>query len=217
MSDLVTSPKPGVPAEKLTAWQRWEAPNFDSGGLRAGDVALPTASQVEGIQRLAREEGFQSGYAEGLKKAVRENQRLADLISSFELQADEQVAHELLELSLDVARQMLHQALKVNPELLLGVVREAIGTLPHFNQGAHLVLHPEDAVLVRERMGEQLSHSGWKIFEDARIERGGARIETANSQIDASPETRWRRIVAALGQDSSWLLQEDSAKEKVSE
>jgi flagellar assembly protein FliH len=57
-------------------------------------------------------------------------------------------------------------------------------------------------------MGEQLTHSGWKIFEDARIERGGVRIETANSQIDASLETRWNRVVAALGQDTTWLIQE---------
>jgi flagellar assembly protein FliH len=198
-----------VAPEKLTAWQRWEAPNFDGGTVfRAGGVALPTASQVEGIQSQAREEGFQAGYAEGLQKALQENKRLGELIGVFEQQIDEQVARELLDLSLDIARRMLHQALKVNPELLLGVVREALSTLPHVNQGAHLVLHPDDAALVRERMGEQLAHSGWKIFEDARIDRGGARLETANSQIDATLETRWKRIVAALGQDTSWLIQE---------
>jgi flagellar assembly protein FliH len=198
-----------VAPEKLTAWQRWELPNFEAqGGLRPGEVELPTASQVEGIHRQAHEEGYQSGYAEGMKKAVQENQRLAALLDVLEQQVDTQVAQELLDLALDIARRMLHQALKVQPELLLGVVREAIGTLPHYNQGAHLVLHPDDAALVRERMGEQLSHSGWKIFEDARIERGGARIETANSQIDATLESRWDRVVAALGQDAKWLMQE---------
>ena len=192
--------------EKLTAWQRWEAPNLLASELHADEIVLPTAAQIEEIQRQAREEGFRTGHAEGVQKAIQENLRLSDLIGALETQVDEQVAHELLELSLDIARQMLHQALKVNPELLLEVVRAAIATLPHYNQGAHLVLHPEDAILVRERMGEQLSHSGWKIFEDARVERGGARLETANSQIDASLETRWNRIVAALGQETSWLL-----------
>jgi flagellar assembly protein FliH len=209
MSDLDTAPTPEVAPEKLTAWQRWEAPNFDAAAVfRPGGVALPTASQVEEIQRQARDEGYMSGHAEGLQRALQENQRLAELIGIFEQQMDEQVARELLDLSLDIARQVLHQALKVNPELLLGVVREAIGTLPHVNQGAHLILHPDDAALVRERMGEQLTHSGWKIFEDARVERGGARIETANSQIDASLETRWNRVVAALGQDTTWLIEE---------
>jgi flagellar assembly protein FliH len=209
MSDLVTAPAPELEPEKLTAWQRWELPNFDTGRIvGSGDVALPTASQIDEMHRLAHDEGFQIGYAEGLKQASVENQRLATLIESLELQVDEQIAHELLDLSLDIARQMLHQSLKVNPELMLGVVNEAIGSLPHFNQGAHVVLHPDDAALVRERMGEQLTHAGWKIFEDARIERGGARFETANSQIDASLETRWKRVVAAMGKDTAWLIQE---------
>lgn len=203
MSDVDTEP------EKLTAWQRWELPNFEGhSGLRPGDVRLPTASQVEEIHRQARDEGYQNGYAEGKKKAAQENQRLAALLEALEQQVDTQVAQELLDLALDISRQMLHQALKVQPELLLGVVREAIGALPHYNQGAHLVLHPEDAALVRDRMGEQLAHSGWNIFEDDRIERGGARIETANSQIDATLENRWNRIVAALGQDAEWLVRE---------
>jgi flagellar assembly protein FliH len=199
---------PSAAPEKLTAWQRWEAPNLQSSGSCAEVVALPTAAQIEAIQRQAREEGFRMGQAEGLQKALQENQRLSVLIGALETQVDEQVARELLDLSLDIARQMLHQALKVNPELMLGAIREAIATLPHYNQGAHLVLHPDDALLVRERMGEQLSHSGWKIFEDARIERGGARLETANSQIDATLETRWNRIMATLGRDTSWLIPE---------
>ena len=209
MSDLVTANAPQLEPEKLTAWQRWELPTFDAGRVVGpGGVALPTASQIDEMHRQARDEGFQAGYAEGLKKGTQENQRLATLIDSLAQQVDEQIARELLDLSLDIARQMLHQALKVNPELMLGVVNEAIGTLPHYNQGAHMVLHPDDAALVRERMGEQLTHAGWKIFEDARIERGGARFETANSQIDASLETRWKRIVAAMGKDTSWLAKE---------
>lgn len=201
--DTAAEVEPG----KLTAWQRWELPNFQAGTRRDG-VALTTASQVEEIHRQAREEGRQAGYAEGMRKAAQDSQRLAALLGALEQQVDEQVAQELLDLALDIARRVVQEALRVKPELLLGVVREAIGTLPHFNQGAHLVLHPDDAALVREHMGEQLTHSGWKVFEDARIERGGARIETANSQIDATLESRWNRVVAALGKDTEWMVKE---------
>src|SRR5512147_420807 len=134
MSDLVTTPAKDVPVEKLTAWQRWELPTFEANGVvRTGNVELPTASQLEAIQRQVREEGFQAGYAEGRQKAEAENRRLAALIDSLSQQVDEQMAQELLNLSLDIAQQVLQQALKVDPELLLGVVRAAIGTLPHFN------------------------------------------------------------------------------------
>lgn len=226
MSDLVTAPARGTPVgtppipgdpsaapeggpEKLTAWERWELPNFEARrSLQTGRSGLPTAAEIEEIQRVAHEEGFRNGYAEGAQKAAQENQRLSGLIGLLEQKVDEEVARELLDLSLGIARQVIQQSLKVQPELLLGVVREAIGTLPVFNQAAHLILNPDDAALVRERMGEQLSHSGWKILEDVRMERGNARLETSNSQIDASLEARWKRVTVAMGQDSSWLIRE---------
>jgi flagellar assembly protein FliH len=201
---------------KLTAWQRWELPAFKAGRELARNAGLPTAGEIEQIHQQSRDEGYQlgfnegkqKGYAQGLAQASQQNQRFLALTTQLEQQVDELVASELMGLSLDIARQMIQQSLKVRPELLLGMVREAIGSLPVFNQSAHVILNPTDAALVRERMGEQLSHSGWKILEDARMERGGARLETANSQIDASLEARWKRVTAAMGQENSWLIQE---------
>lgn len=219
MSNVLT------PKDKLTAYERWELPSFGTdGSVRVSGnphgMKLPTAAELENISREAREEareeghkeghqaGFEAGYAEGSQQVALESQRLSELVSSMEQalqEVDQQVAQSLLDLALDLAQRMLHQALKVDPELLLEVVREAIGSLPHFNAGAHLVLHPADAEIVRMRMGEQLAHSGWKIFEDAKITRGGLKVETAHSQVDATLETRWQRITASMGQDSSWL------------
>ena len=203
MSDAV------IPKEQLTAWQRWELPAFDAiEEQRVATSALPTAEELEQIHQQARDEGYQAGYAEGSRKAAEEAQRLAGLLDSLtgELQqVDQGIAQDLLSLSLEVARQMLHQTLATRPEVLLEVIRDAISSLPQFNQGAHLVLHPADAELVRANMGEQLNHSGWKIFEDAQMERGGCRVETAHSQIDATLATRWKHVVASIGQDDSWV------------
>jgi len=211
MSD--TSPK-----GNLTAYQRWELPTFGMPKDEAGAVpavTLPTAAEVEQIHQQAHEEGYQAGYAEGAQRARAEEQtardealRLAGIIGALDKelqQVDQQVAQELLDLSMEIAKQMLHQALQVKPELLLSIVNEAIAELPHFSQHAHLILHPADAELVRGRMGEQLDHAGWKIYEDAQMERGGCRVETSNSQIDASLSTRWKRVVSSIGQDNSWL------------
>lgn len=207
MSDVLT------PKEKLTAYERWELPSFDEGGAirvtgNPNGMKLPTASELENIEHQAREEGFQAGYNDGLNRALAENQRFAALLSALEQDVDRQVSQGLLDLALELAQQMVRQTLKVNPEILIEIIQEAIRTLPHFNPGAHIVLHPADAEIVRARMGEQLAHSGWKIFEDPQITRGGARIETAHSQIDATVETRWQRIAGSIGQDSSWLKDE---------
>lgn len=203
MSDVI------IQKEQLTAYQRWELPAFDI--AKVAD-AVPTVAKLEQIQLQAHEEGYNAGYAkgyaEGAQKTHDEAQRLTVMIGALgkELQqVDQQIAQDLLSLALEIAKQMLQQTLKVKPDLLLGVVREAISELPHFNQHAHLVLHPADAELVRTSMGEQLTHTDWKIFEDAQMERGGCRVETAHSQIDATLATRWKRVVSSIGRDSTWL------------
>lgn len=202
---------------KLTAWQRWELPSFDGLADPAAVAAvLPTAQQIEQIQQSAREEGYQAGHAEGyaagyaagMQQAVAEAEKLTGLMNSLEQElgnVDQQIAQDMLDVALEVARQVLMKSLEVKPELLLGVVSEAIASLPHFNQTAHLVLNPKDAEIVRTHMGEQLAHTGWKIFEDPQIARGGCRVDTANTQIDASLATRWKRVVGTLSQDASWL------------
>lgn len=202
-----------TPPEQLSAWQRWELPAFETGSALARSVGLPTAAEVEQMQQQARDEAYQAGYAEGkqlgyaegMQQALAEKERLAELTRLLEVEIDEKVTQELMGLSLDIAQQVMQQSLKVQPELLLGMVREAIGTLPVFNQAAHLILSPDDAAMVREHMGEQLNHSGWKILEDPRMARGGARLETANSQVDATTEARWDRVMSAMGQDAKWL------------
>lgn len=204
MSDAVT------PKEHLTAYQRWELPAFDmvKKVSTAPEMDLPTAAQLEHIHIQAHEEGYQAGYAEGMKLAGTEAQRMERMLESLnkELQqVDQQIAQDLLNLALEIAKQMIQQALKIKPELLLNVVRAAINELPYFNQNAHLVLHSDDALLLRTSMGEQLLHSGWKVFEDDQIERGGCRVETAHSQIDATLPKRWQRVVASIGQENAWL------------
>lgn len=199
----------------LTAWQRWELPSFEP-VAEADQVAaqIPTALQLEQMQQLAREEGYQAGYAEGmrqgraegLQQAQQDNERFTALLAALQSQLDDQVIRDLMELALAIAQQVVQQAITTRPELMLGMVREAVNAMPVFNQAAHLILRPQDAALVRERMGEQLAHSGWKILEDPHLPPGGARLETASSQLDATPAARWARVMAGLGQEMPWLI-----------
>jgi flagellar assembly protein FliH len=159
-------------------------------------------------QEAGRQEGYQAGYASGTAQALIESEQMHVLMQSLQTalnQIDEQLAQSLLNLSLEIARKMVIESLQVKPEIILKIVSAAIGGLPQFNQNAHLRLNPEDAELVKKHMGEHLSSAGWKIFPDARVEKGGCQVETAHSNVDASNETRWDRIVESIGHDKSWL------------
>ena len=199
------------------ACQPWEMTSFDAHlhpAKNAGHTAvvLPTIEQITAIQEQARQEGYQAGHAEGLaagrEEAAREADRLRELANTFSVevaQADETISQQVLDLAVDLARALLKSALAIRPELVIPVVKEAVRYLPALHQPALLFLNPGDAVLVSDRIGDELSKMGWQLADDAQLEPGSCRVETANNQIDASLPTRWQRLTAALGKHSDWL------------
>lgn len=198
-----------------TAYQRWEPATLDLAetGLK---VQMPTAADLEAIHQQAHQEGYQAGFTEGAEAGRRQGEVLAaeevrhlqallaqvtEAVGEFE----QAVGDDLLALALEISRQMLRQALRVKPELLLPIVRGAMESLPQNTPHPHLHLNPEDAVLVRARMQTEIAQGGWKIIEDQRIVRGGCHIETPVCETDATIENRWQRLAVALGQNTGWF------------
>jgi flagellar assembly protein FliH len=209
---------------QMSPYMRWELASFDepvvSRELEADN--RPTIEELAAIRdearRKGRAEGYADGHAEGrdagweqgIAEAASELvplQRIAGAFGNEIAKIDEQVNQQLLDLALDLAKAMLKSALTVRPELVVPVVAEAVRYLPAVQQPALLYLHPGDALLVREHIGEELDKTGWRVFDDAQIERGGCRVETASNQIDATAQSRWQRIAAALSRDGGWLAE----------
>lgn len=211
--------RPIIPKEQLSAYQRWELDSFDENQGEPG-ITLPTAEEIEQIHRNAHQEGYAAGrqqghaegYTEGYKQGIAEATEKVNLIQSILSDAnqelarlDREISEDLLSLALAIARQVLLQSLEVKPEILLAVIRESIAKLPPFNQHANLRVNPQDAGLVKEQLGEQLEHTGWKIIEDERIARGGCKLETSSSHVDASLDKRWEKVTSAIAKNSKWL------------
>ena len=201
------------PAEKLTAWQRWElAALAEPQGRPRRAVVLPTAAEIERMHQRAHAEGHAEGLAAGLAEgrahAAQRATELAAVITSINRECREretQIAEDLLSLALEFARRMVRETLNVRRELIVPLVREAMQQMPSFNAAARLVLHPADAELVRATLGETLGQLGCRVVEDASVERGGCRVESATTQVDATLATRWERMVSALGREYSWI------------
>jgi flagellar assembly protein FliH len=187
-------------------------------------IPLPTAAEIEAIRAAAREEGYAeglqagqedghaAGYADGLAQGRDEAaeqlahlQALGTAFGEAVTQADEAISNDVLELALHLARGMVRTTFEVKPEFIVPVVREAIDYLPNLQLPAQLILHPEDALIVRDAIGPELEKSGWRILEDAHVARGGCRVDTASNQIDAQIGARWQRLTQALGKNMEWL------------
>jgi flagellar assembly protein FliH len=210
-----------VPKEQQTAYERWEMSSFSNGEIavpkpkkKPEDDALSQkiAKIFESVRQEAYTKGMQEGFAVGMAKAkefVQEDSKgLVGLLGQFSAsleKADESVAEDLLALALDIAKAMIKTKLEVDPAVVLPVVRDAIHYLPSVQSPARIIVHPEDAHMLREYLQEEISSQHWQIQEDSNIERGGCMVETGANQIDASNAVRWKRISEALAQENDWL------------
>lgn len=201
-------PEPAVDADQAhsPAMAPEDAPAVDTDDETPAPFRFPTADDIEKLQQEAHREGYAAGYEEGTARVRMEAMRLHSVVEQLEealAALDNSIAREVLNLGVEIARNVVRQTIRVNPEVVVAVVREAINQLPH--QHTAIYLNPEDASVVRSHIGDQLTHAGHRIFEDGAIARGGCKVESGGSQIDATVPTRWDRIVESLVDGAEWL------------
>lgn len=175
-----------------------------------------TAADIERIQEQARVEAYEQGRKEGFEagrlEAIEQfrteftarveqlDQFLRGFSRPFE-ELDEQVEHEIVELVISMVRQLVRREVKMDPSHIVGVVREAMSVLPVSSQEVTLVLNPADADLVREAFAIGNREQIWNIVEDPVLNRGGCRVVSADSQVDATLESRLDALIAPLLSD----------------
>lgn len=193
--------------DDTTAFEQWEVVELAA----SNSEALPTEdieAELARLREAARAEGYAEGLAAGRVEGEQACGRMKQLAESFTTTLDNldfRLADMLLELALDVARQVVAGELAVRPERILDVVNLALKQMAETSREARLILNPEDATLVRPHLEQVLDKNRLRIVEDIRIVRGGCLIETAQGDLDASLPVRWRQVVQVLGSNQNWL------------
>lgn len=182
-------PPPAPPPPDLVAIERAKLEAARSEGYAAG----VTAGRTEGEANVESERAALHGLIASLNQ----------LVHDFE----QGLADEVLSMSLELSKLIVRDAIKVKPEIILGVIHEAISSLPGLDEQTAIHVNPADAALLRDigKSDQALAELSWKVIEDPQVERGGCRLETATTEVDATLETRWRRVIAALGRDDAWV------------
>ena len=188
--------------DDLTAYERWELP------LVNGPV-ISSAAELESIQQQAYKEGFTLGQKEGFEqtKQLMENnaaalQSIIDVLTDPLKEMDDDVVNQLAQLSMTVAKQVVRRELHTEQGEIVGIVREAMSALPASTRKITLNIHPDDAELIRSSfsLGDDSDSDElrWRVIEDPIITRGGCKISSENSSIDATVEGRLNRIISTL-------------------
>jgi flagellar assembly protein FliH len=189
-----------------------EAQNFDP-------LPMPvlTVDEIEVMQKQAydeafaqgKKEGYSQGFNEGSRQGYEENVQIlqtkaAEFVSLLESLSqpfkllDAEVENELVKLAMAIATQIIRREIKLDPGQVIAAVREAIKILPLSSQKISLYLHPEDAGLVSSALSLDEMSPAWRIVEDPFITRGGCKVNTEVSYIDATVENRLAAVIATL-------------------
>ena len=187
-----------------SAFDQWETP------VPAATTPVPedNAAECARLRDSARAEGYAEGLAAGRAEAEASGVRLRQLAESFSATLDNldfRLADMVLELALDVARQVVAGELAARPERVLDVVNMALKQMAETSREARLLLHPDDAALVRPHLESVLDKTRLRVVEDPRTARGGCLVETSQGDLDATLPARWRQVVQLLGSNLNWL------------
>lgn len=195
--------------DDTTAFEHWEV--VELAASANGQVPQPPVdieAELAGLRDAARAEGYAEGLAAGRVEGEQACGRMKQLAESFSATLDNldfRLADMVLELALDVARQVVAGELAARPERILDVVNLALKQMAETSREARLLLNPDDAALVRPHLDQVLDKNRLRIVEDTRIVRGGCLIETTQGDLDATLPARWRQVVQVLGSNRNWI------------
>lgn len=156
---------------------------------------------IEDAQEQAaqtRQHGFEEGKQEGLAQYT---QQIASALMQVR-QLEEEIEPSYVQLVRDCVQKIIGQELKMNPEAIVGVVRNAL--LDARQQREIIVrVNPADVESLNKNKNKLLEilarANAVEIREDASITRGGCMVMTELGAIDAQLERQLEALATALG------------------
>lgn len=220
-----------IPREEIGGFSSWtfgsmdektpEATPVDDEAIRAAE--RDAQLRLEEAVREARQQAYAEGYAHGHETGSRETReqletairktaeqagvRLGQVIQTVSDQlrrAEEGIGHEILEISIDLARQVIRQELSTDKEAIYPVVIEALAQLIDDGLPTAIRLNPVDLALMKGSLEETLVRRPFELIPDASVSPGGCIVESPSTSVDATIEKRWKRAIANLGFDRPW-------------
>ncbi len=204
-------PDPGPDPEVVMAQLRAEASaEGHAAGHAQGHAEGLAAGHAEGHEAglaAGREAGYAEGLAQAREQGAEEARRLHALVQACAESVgslEEKMGQSLLTLALDIAQQVVRTTLAEQPDTVASAVREVLHINPTAGGQMRLWANPADIELIRLHLADELKEGHWRVLADESIARGGVRAETPFGDIDATLQSRWRRVAASLGRNVHW-------------
>jgi flagellar assembly protein FliH len=180
-----------------------ERPNADA-PAPVIDAAAANQQHLAALERDAFAKGFAQGEKAGLEAAAKRGDAMLrrltqtlDEMTTLRAQMIRDTEQQMVSLALAVARRVTHREVSLDRDLLIAIARVALDRL---GEDAKISVHlnPDDfaateAARTREWEGTQVS-----VVADARVPRGGCRIESDFGALDAGIDAQIQELAHAL-------------------
>lgn len=152
-----------------------------------------------------REAAAKEGYEEGINAAKQDIENLKNSMEEFlnaKQDVYDEIAPDILEISLDIAKKIIKKEMNESPEILLENIKEILNGLSKEETKIVLKVNPAQAAMLKQEMPEAVSMAGLEakvlIVPDENTMEGGCMVTTDNGVIDATIETQLAIISEAL-------------------
>ena len=152
-----------------------------------------------------REAAAKEGYQDGLSAAEADIQALKDSMDVFfsaKQEIYDEIAPDVLEISLDIAKKIIKREVSENPEILLDNIKSILKGLSKEETKIMLKVNPSQVAMLKQEMPEAVQTAGLEakvlIVPDENTMEGGCLLTTSHGVIDATLETQLEIISEAL-------------------
>jgi flagellar assembly protein FliH len=183
------------------AWQRASLSTFE---LNKQGPYLDRDLCVSNTQR-SYDEQLKNGYEDGLKQAQQElnqyKQTFEAVFSSIDSafkEIDQKVIQAIKQLAVSISKQIIRRELQINSEQVVSVVKEAIKLLPLDKSRLIIHLNPSDISVVKKVFNQDDIVQSYSLVEDPSVQRGGCKLATDDSIIDATIDSQIAQLAAKI-------------------
>ena len=192
-----------IPREQVGQAAAWEFQSL-AGAVPPSVKEKLLSDREQRAYERGHEDGYAAGHAAAMQVRTQHAAEMARVLDALrgrfgELESDG--AEQLLTLALTIARQVMRREMDVDRAAVMPALHEAVHAV--IDQQAHPRVHmnPQDLAHLRDSLDADGLLKGCRFIADPAISRGGCRVETGHSDVDATVESRWNRVLAAVGID----------------
>lgn len=181
--------------------QSWVPPQIDE---HASKQAKNYQDVV--LSNQLKQDGFDRGYQEGLKKAENEHVELISQVkqlihdlSKIKVDLIQDAEYVLSDIAMMVARKVIDHELSINKNLIEQVLREMLSKIPDMNESIKIKVHPEDLEVIKKITTDETDKEV-DISIDPTLSRGSIKLKSDFTKLEYNIDDIFNSIIEKVSQ-----------------